>query len=241
LCLGFAALGFQSQVSVHGADPALPSLTAGQIVKNLEEKNQERASALREFQGTRVYRMEYQGFPSNRDAEMVVNVMFHAPAKKEFAVVSETGSKFIISHVFKKLLEGEQEAGSEENRRRTALNTTNYDFALVGTEASSIDPQYILSVAPKTANKFLYRGKIWVDAKDFAVTRIDAEPAKNPSFWIKKNQLQHKYKKVGEFWLPEENRTESWIRLGGRAVLTIEYKDYKVSSTQPPATTEHIN
>ena len=45
---------------------------------------------------------------------------------------------------------------------------------------SADHPQYVLNVIPRTDEKFLYRGKIWVDAKDFAVTRIEAEPAKEP-------------------------------------------------------------
>jgi len=51
---------------------------------------------------------------------------------------------------------------------------------------------YVLNVVPKTGEKFLYRGKIWVDPKDFAVPRIEAEPAKNPSMWIKKTEINTK-------------------------------------------------
>lgn len=208
-------------------------LTADQVITNLVEKNKERAQALHEFQGMRIYRMQYRGFPGDRDAEMVVKAAYQSPASKEFTVVSQSGSKFIIDHVFKKLLEGEQEAQDEENRKRTALDTTNYDFVLDQYEVTPAGAQYVLSVLPKSKNKFLYRGKIWVDAKDFAVVRIEAEPAKSPSFWIKKSEIRHTYTKVSDFWLPAENHTESLIRLGGRAVLSIEYKDYKIGEAGP--------
>ena len=91
----------------------------------------------------------------------------------------------------------------------------------------------MLNLLPKTKNKYLYRGKIWVDAKDFAVVRIEGEPARNPSFWIKKTEVRHSYVKVNDFWLPAENHTESVIRLGGKAILSIEYKDYKITSAAP--------
>lgn len=213
-------------------DAALP---AEQIVKNLEERNAQRAAALDGFVGTRVYRMEYRGLPSDRDAEMVVNVTYRAPNSKQFTVVSQTGSKFVIDHVFKKLLEGEQEAANEENRRRTALNRENYDFSLAGYEESPDGGQYIFDLTPKTKNKFLYHGKVWIDAKDFAVVRIEGEPGKNPSFWIKKTEIAHKYVKVNDFWLPAENHTESVIRLGGKATLSIEYRDYRITSATPLA------
>jgi len=211
--------------------PAVVSLPIEQIVKNLQERNAQRAAALEEFAGTRVYRMQYRGFPSDRDAEMVVQVNFSFPYTKVFHVVSQSGSKFIIDHIFTKLLEGEQEAANNENRRRTALSTENYDFSLAGYENSSEGGEYILDLLPRTKNKFLYRGKIWVDARDFAVVRIEGEPAKNPSFWIKKTSVAHKYVKVNDFWLPAENHTESIIRLGGKATLSIEYRDYKITKS----------
>ena len=218
--------------------PAIVPLTAAplplnRIVENLQARNAQRAAALDALVGTRVYRMQYRGFPKDLDAEMVVSLTYHAPNSKQFRVISETGSKFIIDHVFKKLLEGEQEAVNDDNRRRTALSADNYDFSLEGYEDSPEGGRYILDLLPKTRNKFLYRGKIWVDATDFAVVRIEGEPGKNPSFWIKKTEIEHKYIKVNDFWLPEENHTESLIRLGGRATLTIEYRDYKITQSTP--------
>ncbi len=208
-----------------------PNLPVEQVVRKLQEKNAERAAALAQYEATRVYRMQYHGFPSDREAEMVVHVDYHAPNSKEFRVLSQTGSKFIIEHVFKKLLEGEHEAADEENRRHTALTAENYDFTSAGYEAAADGGQYVLNLLPKTKNKFLYRGKIWVDAKDFAVVRIKGEPGKNPSFWIKKTDIEHSYVKVNDFWLPAENRTESVLRLGGVANLSIQYKDYRVTRT----------
>ena len=224
----------------QGPDSAPPSYSARnapppveEIARKLQERNRQRATALDQFTGMRVYRMQYRGFPSDRDAEMVVKVTYHAPDAKQFSVVSQTGSKFIIDHVFNKLLEGEQEAANEENRRNAALSTENYDFAFAGYEATPEGTQYILNLLPKTRNKFLYRGKIWVDATDYAVVRIEGEPAKNPSFWIKKTEVKHRYVKVNDFWLPAENHTESVIRLGGRAILSIEYKDYRITKAAP--------
>jgi hypothetical protein len=236
LCVGTVA---QTQSSERSTAPfERASLPPEQIVRNLEERNAQRAAALDGFVGTRVYRMQYRGLPSDRDAEMVVNVTYHAPNVKQFSVVSETGSKFIVDHVFKKLLESEQEAANAENRRRTALSRENYNFSLVGYEESPEGGRYIFDLAPKTKNKFLYHGKVWVDAKDFAVVRIQGEPGKNPSFWIKKTEIEHKYVKVNEFWLPAENHTESIIRLEGRAILSIEYRDYKITTAAPLAEAE---
>jgi len=210
-----------------------PSLSAAQVAEKLQERNAERTAALGQFSSTRIYHMQYRGFPGDREAQMVVEVAYRAPNSKQFHVVSQSGSKFVIDRVFHKLLEGEQEAANEENRAHTALTTQNYDFTLSGYEITPDGAQYVLNLLPKTKNKYLYRGKIWVDAKDFAVARIEGEPARNPSLWIKNTQVRHRYVKVNDFWLPAENHTESVVRLGGRAILSIEYKDYKITRVAP--------
>lgn len=229
---GFPNVFVCSARQASGGPPTVIEATpsADEIVSRMEARNREQAATLRNFEGTRIYRMRYKGFFGSRDAEMVVSVQ-GSSKEKQFTVESQSGSRFIIDHIFKKLLDGEQEAATDENRQRTALSADNYDFSLASVDTSAPRPEYVLNVIPKTDEKFLYRGKIWVDAKDFAVTRIEAEPAKSPSMWIKKSQINHTYEKLGDFWLPAENQTDSSIRLGGHALLSIEYKDYKITGT----------
>jgi hypothetical protein len=214
------------------AEPHSP-LSAEEVVTNLVQRNLERARALGAYQGRRIYRLEYRGFPGSRSAEMTVDVKYYSPGTKEFSVRSETGSKLIIERVFKRLLQSEKEALTEENQRRVALNQENYRFTLSGYESTPARSFYILSVEPLTNNKLLYRGRIWVDAEDFAVTRIEAVPAKNPSFWTKETEIEQVYAKVGDFWLPASNRSTSAIRLGGHAYFTIDYKDYQITHAAP--------
>jgi hypothetical protein len=210
---------------------ALPGvLSEEEIVRTMVRRNHERAEALGAFRGTRVYRLEYRGFPSSRNAEMVVDVKYQSPATKEFTIRSSTGSKLIIEKVFSKLLQSEKDALTKENQGGVALNNENYRFSLAGYEQTPTGSYYIFTVEPRTQNKLLYRGRIWVDSTDFAVARIDAAPAKNPSFWTKDTKIEHLYSKVGDFWLPASNRSTSTTRLGGHAVLTIEYTNYRVSA-----------
>lgn len=209
--------------------PAPAPLNAEQLVQNLVRMNLERAQALRAYQGIRIYRLEYRGFAGIRSAEMVVDVKYQSPGTKEFTILSATGSKLIIDKVFKKLLQSEKEALEAENQKRTALNGDNYVFTLIGYESTPTGSIYLLSVEPRTKDKFLYHGRIWVDAEDFAVVRMEVEPAKNPSFWTKNTEVQQAYVKVSGFWLPAQHHSLSTIRLGGRADFTIDYKDYHIT------------
>lgn len=231
------------QAATPGSTPASQQLTspltAGQVIQAMQARNAERTAALESYTATRVYHIEYKGFPGNREAGITVHVKFTAPSSKQFTVVSETGSKFLIEHVLKRLLESEKEAANPESQRQLALNAENYEITLLRYETGVEDSgHYVLKLAPRTGNKFLYRGEVWVDAHDFAVTHIAAQPAKNPSFWITKTDVEHRYGNVSGFWLPMENRTVSKTR-GGVAVLTIQYRDYKVSRAQPQPLLAH--
>ncbi len=225
-----------AQKPVTSAPIVNAPLSREQVVVNLIGMNLERARALHAYEGTRIYQVEYRGFPGTRSAEIVVDVKYRSPGTKEFTIVSATGSQVIIEKVFKKLMQAEKEALSEEAQRCIALNSDNYNFTLIGYENSPSGPMYVLIVEPRTKDKFLYRGRIWVDAKDFAVMRLKAEPAKNPSFWTKSSEIEQEYMKVNDFWLPAHNHSVTAIRLGGRAELTIQYKSYRITSADSVAT-----
>jgi len=239
--LGPVALSAICAIGLLASDPAFPSsstatapLTVDEVVDRLVRRNQERAQALLHSDATRVYHLVYHGFPGDREAEMTVETSYSSPATKDFKVVSQSGSKLIVDRVFKKLLDSEKEATQPAVSTRSQLNRDNYDFELVAYEPSETGGEYVLQVNPKSKSKYVYRGKVWVDGADFAVTRIEAEPAQNPSFWTKKSKIHHEYMKVQDFWLPARNESVSYIRLGGQATLTIEYKDYRVTDARHP-------
>lgn len=231
-CLGLPQPAFAQETETTDLLAVSP-LTAEQVVERLVSMNLQRAQALHGYVGTRIYQVEYRGFPGTRSASMVVEVNFKSPGTKEFTIRSATGSKLILDKVFKKLLEAEKDALAVDAQRQSALNGDNYVFTLIAYKVTPSGSMYVLTVEPRTKAKFLYRGRIWVDAEDFALVRLEAAPAKNPSFWTKNSAIEQVYKKVNDFWLPARNHSISSIRLGGHAELTIEYGAYEITSSDP--------
>jgi hypothetical protein len=101
--------------------------------------------------------------------------------------------------------------------------------------ATAVGPvrTWVLRVTPKVDNKFTYRGRVWVSQDDFAVVRIQGEPAKNPSFWINHASFESVYTRRGDVWLPAKNVSSSHVRIGGEATMTIEYGTYPVVAARP--------
>ena len=230
-----AAQKVNAAITNLSGDPASPAastagatsrLSVDDIVQRLADGEKKRAEDLKSYTERRTYSVSYKGFPANLSATIVVEATYSAPGQKQFRIVSQTGSKMLADHVLKKLLEAELESAADPSK--TAPTTANYNFTLVTEQIIDGRPCYELQVEPRTNSHLLYRGTIWVDADDFAVAKIEAEPARNPSFWIRSTKIHHVNAKTGEFWLPEHNESDTDVRMGGRATLTIDYGAYKM-------------
>ncbi len=209
-------------------------LTANEVMARVEAGDAMRAQRLAGYTSFRTYHLESHGLLSKK-AEMTVRMEYHSPNKKEFQIVSESGSRGVRNRVFRRLLNAEREAMDSEARQKSAINRENYRFELESYSRTKGDSYYILRVQPKRRSQLLFAGRIWVDADDFVVTRIEGEPAVNPSWWTRKTEFRRKYQRVGQVWLPESNYSVTNVRVFGTAVLTITYCDYRIAES-PDAT-----
>lgn len=218
LCL--PAVAQQSSVSAP--------LTADEVMKRVVQMNEVRAKTLDHYSSIRSYHLECHCL-SHKKADMVVRADYQAPDNKEFTVLSESGSGAVRNRVFKKLLQAEQESMKEENQKQSAITPQNYTFQLLDYQKTDTDEFYVLDAQPRNENKFLFRGKIWIDGKDFAIVRVEGQPAVNPSWWTVRTDFTRKYQRIGAYWFPESNESTTKVRILGTAVLTIDYGEYQIT------------
>src|SRR5205814_7874362 len=88
------------------------------------------------------------------------------------------------SDLFDRLIQSEGETSSGREHHNSAISEANYAFALVGEEDVGPYRCFVLTSTSKRKDKYLFEGKIWIDAVDFAIVKIAGQPAKKPSFWI---------------------------------------------------------
>ena len=234
--LAVLVLAWLTAVSVAEVNPpSPPSLPTDVIVQRLMAANARRAEALRGYRGKRVYHLNYHGLFGTHDGAMQVEATYTAPDKKSFHVISESGSRLLVNRVLLKLLNSEEEAQEQQNRKELEISPENYEFALAEVQHTPQGDFYVLNVTPRGKSRYLYRGKIWVDARDFAVARMQGEPQKNPSIWVSHTEIEYRWKRIGDFWLPARNESVTQVRMGGRAVLTIDYTDYEITGARAEA------
>jgi len=202
--------------------PALP--TADEVVAKMMARDGDRQADLHGYTAIRRYVLENRSH--RKRAEMMVRMICHEDGSKEFAVVSEDGWGGARKHVFPRLLDAEIEAARPDLRDRSRITPENYSFEMAGTESIRGRLAYVLAIEPKTPNKYLTLGRIWVDADDYAIVRVEGKPARNPSLWIKSVHFVHDYDKTGPFWFPVSDRSVTDVRIFGATEMTIEYFDY---------------
>ena len=201
-----------------------------EVVAQMMARDTQRQLSLEGYQGMRRYILVNDHM--HKRAEMMVRVAGDPDGTKHFEVVTETGWKAAHKHVLQKMLESESETSRPEVRAKTRLSPDNYEFQAVGIETVGERPAYAIDVKPKRHEKYLFEGRIWVDAEDFAMVRVEGNPAKNPSFWTKSVHFVHTYQKSGAFWFPLTTESQTEARLFGTTDVTIDYFDYAPKTRQ---------
>lgn len=205
------------------------SLNEAQVVAGIQNRNRIQNESLLRYSALRTYSVVYHGM-GTLSARMQVEVTYDAERGKSFRIISQSGAMLLRDAVLKRALDSEKEAS--KMKATTALTPANYSFHLMGTGQVNGQPAYILDVKPLKPEKFLYRGTIWVDAASFGVMKIEGAPAKNPSMWISHATISVTDELTNGFWLPQETRSQTTVRLGGRATLTIDYGHYQIEQPE---------
>jgi hypothetical protein len=211
--------------SASGADDSR-SLPSGDVVAaRMMERDTQRQALVAGYQGMRRYILDNER--THKHAEILVHIDCGADGIKHFEFVSQSGWKGAYRHVVSKMLESEAEASHPDVRSKIRLSPENYEFHMLRSALLDDRMDYLLEVVPRRREERLFEGRVWIDAQDYAVARIEGEPARNPSFWIRSVHFTHAYQKSGPIWFPVTTESVNDVRIFGATTLTIDYFDYK--------------
>ncbi len=205
-----------------------PILYADDVIAKLTDHNSQRDKLGGGYSGSRHYVFENQHL--NKRAELLVSVKCDPDGTKHFEVVSERGWSSANQRVLRKMLESETETSRPQVRPATSISPENYRFQMLGRDFVESRPVYVIQVLPKREDKYLFDGRIWVDAEDFALVRAEGKPAKNPSFWTRSIHFVQQYQKSGSYWFPLSTESVTEARIVGKTEVTISYFDYQPNS-----------
>jgi hypothetical protein len=195
------------------------------IISRMEEVASANPSRTRPYTMTREYKI-FRG--DEKDApktEVVAEISFVPPNVKTFRIVDSEGSgrgTGVIKHIL------ENEAELAKNVKAYEVSRSNYDFQLLGTGDLGGKRCYILGLRPKRHDHSLFDGKAWVDAEDFHILRIEGEPSKSPSFWLRKSYVTLTFADMSGLWLPASTESVAELRVFGTYELSSRAVSHQV-------------
>ncbi|HKW34220.1 MAG TPA: hypothetical protein VJN92_14505 [Candidatus Acidoferrum sp.] len=208
----------------------LMGLRGDDIIAKMLENNRVRNEHLRRYSAMRTY--EIRNPQGKLAAQEVVRVDYEAPSKKMFNKTSEKGSGIVRHLVFDHLIQSEGETSSGREHHDSAITEANYEFALVGEEDLGPYHCFVLTATPKRKDKYLFEGKIWIEALDFAVVKIAGHPAKKPSFWVSRADFVRQYQRIDGFWLPFRDETFVEVKMYGKKLFTVDHQQYVINPVE---------
>ena len=203
-----------------GARPDLAT-----IVQKMEQAQLAGREDARPYVVTRDYRFFEGQEKAQADSEVTAEVSYYPPNTKQFAIREAKGNGR-GERVVKKVLEHEQQMSS--SWRENAITADNYKFSLLGEETLNGRRCFVLGLEPRRNAKELLEGKAWVDASNYRILLIHGQPAKNPSFWIKKVDVTLYFSEVEGMWLQTAIRAVADVRLFGTHILSERDLKYRV-------------
>jgi len=220
------AAGQMAHEMALSSDRAPVGLTGDDVIAQMLQRNLLRNQQLRQYSAVRTY--EIRNIEGKVAAQAVVRVEYRAPDKKTFSKTSEKGSSIVRHLVFDRLIQSESDTSSGREHHDSAITTMNYTFTLAGEEEVGPYHCFVLGAMPKRRDKYLFEGRIWIDAEDFAVVKIAGHPAKRPSFWINRADFVRRYQRIDGFWFPLRDETFVDVKMYGQRVFIVDHQRYVI-------------
>ncbi len=195
--------------------------TLVQKITDAQLDNHERATA---YSVTR----EYQVFGADAvqpRTQVVAKVNFLPPNLKNYDIDQSTGG--MGEKVIRRILDHEVDAARDPHLMM--VNEQNYEFTFEGDDVLAGNPCYRLRLTPKHERKELLKATMWVDKNSYHILRIEGDPAKSPSFWVKDVHLVLQFGEVAGMWLQTESLALAHLRFGGEYRIVSQDIDYDVS------------
>lgn len=204
------------------SSPGVPDLVT--LVQRISEAQVENHARIVPYTVTREYKVF--GADTRRPrTQVVAKVNFLPPNLKTYDIDESTGGmgEKVIRHIL------DHEVDAARDSRTLAVNEQNYRFDYDGEETVASVPCYRLTIAPKHERKDLLNATIWVDKDSYRIVRMEGDPSKSPSFWVKDVHVVLNFGEVSGMWMQTEIQALAHLRFGGEYKIVSHDLDYDVA------------
>jgi len=208
---------------------AIPSTES--IVARMQDARAKYRAQLRAYHVVRDYQL--LGKEQKSKSEVTAYIDYVPPDVQNFTLHKNKGAS-LGEVIVRKILEGEREILT--NQSATDVSPANYSFRFLRTDVLNHQPCYLLELRPLRKDAKLLDGLIWIDASTYLVLRMEGEPARAPSWWVRNIHVALDFRMVHGMWMQTDLRSTANVRLLGEHTLIshdVEYKLGELAAAAP--------
>jgi hypothetical protein len=194
----------------------------GKIVSSMVQAQIQNRAQHTAYEIVRTYSIFKPAEEIDTKSKITALVSFLPPHIKTYKIEESSGG--IAERVVRNALQHEVELTQDPSP--SEYTPRNYDFSLLGTEMLQGNLCYVLEMEPKRDSKDLLRGKAWVDARTFLIRRVEGQPAKGLSWWLRDVHITLMYNNVNGMWLRTASQASASVRFKGQMNLVSRDVDF---------------
>lgn len=163
----------------------------------------------------------------SRPAEAIVEARYRRGQGMTYNVQSRSGPS-LLNRALDRLLQEESQMSRGKARAQAVITSANYEMKPIGRESVNGIACTVLELRPKRRSPYLLQGRVWVNAADIRVVKIEGRPPASASFFAGRPQIVRQYQEIEGFSLAELSHAVSRSFLFGESTVDIKYRDYRL-------------
>jgi hypothetical protein len=167
-------------------------------------------------------------------AEMLVKTTYRKQTGKSYNIVSQSGSSIWRNEVLGTLLDNERRMSQPGNVETALINSSNYEMKLDGNARVNGRDCLVLDITPRRSSQYLFNGKLWVDARDFAIVQLKGTASKSAFILASAAEVTRHYDEMSELPMATHTEAVSGSALLGQTVVKVDYSNYQLDLAAGP-------
>jgi hypothetical protein len=208
---------------------AAPEMDSAAVIRGIDRSVMHRDDNVLGYTVTEHYKVFRNGDDAHPAAEMSVQTTYTKNAGKSYRILSESGPALLRREVLERALENEKSLNAPANRVLELITSANYDMAVQGRSAADGRDCFVVAIVPRHNAAYLFKGRIWVDARSEDIVRLEGVATKSASLLTGPAQVVRNYAEVDGFPMATHASAavSSWLL--GPTRVEIEYAGYEIT------------
>lgn len=222
VCLTASIAAAQAPAPRTASSPDIQTPDLQTIVSRMMQAQDQNRTSSRAITVKRDYQLLDKTY--EQKARVVANVTYLPPDHKQYEVESSHGG--MGEKILRDVLDHETEKKDARETARKEFSPDNYAFSLAGSELLDGRRCFVLQMNPRHEDKDLLRGQVWVDAENFNIRKLEGNPSKSPSWWIRDLHILMSFSEVDGMWLRTFTQAVANVRFKGRFEMVARDLEY---------------